>query len=431
MDDRNDQDYPFIKETIKQRPIDKRAVLKRAAVSAMCGIVFGLCAAVTISVCVPGILEQFEQKAEKQKTVKLSPPAEPESSSASEEDEESTGQEKVSDSEKESKEKASDSVTVEHIQNLFKMIQGIAEEPQKALVRVAGMTGDSDLLNDSLLTYGDEGGIVFLKNQKDFYIVTTSDHLGEMKTFWITFSNGDTAQGTLCGADPRTGIVVIRVPAENMDEETWEEIPSVPLSSDWNQEQTQPVIAIGNPVGDMDSLIYGNITSVSGKMNIADAEYPMITTDMAAGEGGGGVLLDMQGQMTGLIISDDGEKKSVIRAVSVARLSPLLEKLTNGEPLCYAGIMGTTISQEQAEQLEIPQGVFVDSVEDGSPAMTAGVQSGDILYQIGDQKISTMWDYSLILQDKNPGDHMTITLYRKNAAGAYVDVELSILIQEK
>ena len=224
---------------------------------------------------------------------------------------------------------------------------------------------------------------------------------------------------------------MIRVPIENIDEETWENIPAVPLSSEDDQEQTQPVIAIGSPAGDMNALIYGSITSVSGKLNIADDEYALITTDMAGSQKGGGVLLDMNGRMTGLIISNDNQENTVLRAVSVAEIKCLLEKLSNGEPICYTGIRGTTISKRQSEQLNIPQGIFVDRVEQGSPAMNAGIQSGDILYKVGDQRVLTMDEYSRVLQNKQPGDRMEVTLYRKSPAEEYVDVELNILIKEK
>ena len=430
MGNKKNQDYPFIKETIKQRPMDKRKVLEKLGVAAACGIVFGLSAVFIIMICMPGILDKYEQQIKKKETVQITPSIQP-SGDSSLQQETASVDKSTEEIDAANNEDIQEKSTVSHLQNIYKMVRKIAMEPQKALVRVAGITGDSDLLDDSLLTFGDEGGIVFIKNKDGFYIVTTSDRLEEIEKFRITFSNGKSAEGEFCGADSRTNLVVIRVPIENIDEETWENIPAVPLSSEDNQEQTQPVIAIGSPAGDMNALIYGSITSVSGKLNIADDEYALITTDMAGSQKGGGVLLDMNGRMTGIIISNDNQENTVLRAVSVAEIKCLLEKLSNGEPICYTGIRGTTISKRQSEQLNIPQGIFVDRVEQGSPAMNAGIQSGDILYKAGDQRVLTMDEYSRILQNKQPGDRMEVTLYRKSPAEEYVDVELNILIKEK
>ena len=152
---------------------------------------------------------------------------------------------------------------------------------------------------------------------------------------------------------------------------------------------------------------------------------------MAAGNDGGGVLLDMDGKMIGIILDHEEEKSCVIRAVSVAQLGTLLEKLSNGEPICYAGLIGTTISQIQSESRDIPGGVYIDRVESNSPAMVAGVQSGDILHRINGEEITTMREYSIRLQNMKPGQQAELTVYRKNPSGEYVDVELDVLIKQK
>lgn len=421
MVDKKDQDYPFIKETIKERPIDKKTVLRRLAMAAACGIVFGICAVVTVMAFMPNIFRQFEKEARKPETVQLSPPAKPDSEQGTD----------LQTAESDRQAETEDMESAEHLKNVYNTIREIAKEPRKALVHVTGLTDTEDLLDDSLLTYGDEEGIVFLKNKDAFYILTTSDELEKADKFKITFSNGVMAEGDLCGADPRTKLVVVRVPVKNIEEECRDEITAVTLSSETEQQQTEPVIAIGNPNGDTNSLIYGNITSVSGKLTIPDAEYTLITTDMAAGNDGGGVLLDMDGKMIGIILDHEDEANSVIRAVSVAQLGTLLEKLSNGKPICYVGLIGTTISQMQSESREIPGGVYIDRVESNSPAMAAGVQSGDILHKINDREITTMREYSLQLQSMKPGQQAELTVYRKNPSGEYVDVELDVLIKQK
>lgn len=420
---KKNQDYSFIKETIKQK--DKKATRKKLAVAAACGIVFGLSAVFTFMLCMPWIMDMLEKKGQMRETVQFSPPEEV-SDQEKEAAQDTSPEKEESDSDTAKEQTENDSAA--RILEYYRTIQNIAAEPRKALVRVAGMTGDSDLLDDSFLTYGNEEGIVFYKNEQAYFILTTSENFEKLKTFRITFSNGDTAVGSLCGADKRTKIAVLRVETDVISEETRKEIPAVSLCPERDEEIMQPVIAIGSPSGDMDSLFSGTITSVAGELNIADAEYSMITTDMVSGKDGGGILLNMQGQMVGLIVSDDEDDDFVLRAVATSQIGALLEKLTNGEKICYAGIIGSTITMEQSQRLDIPQGVYVDRVEQNSPAMTAGIQSGDIIHGFGDQEIATMQEYSRILQHTEPGTRMKINLYRKNTE-EYVDVELNIIVQ--
>ena len=71
MGNKKNQDYPFIKETIKQRPMDKRKVLEKLGVAAACGIVFGLSAVFIIMICMPGILDKYEQQIRKKRSYRL------------------------------------------------------------------------------------------------------------------------------------------------------------------------------------------------------------------------------------------------------------------------------------------------------------------------------------------------------------------------
>ena len=62
MGNKKNQDYPFIKETIKQRPIDKRELMKKLGIAGACGIVFGLCAVFVMMICMPSIFDKYEQR---------------------------------------------------------------------------------------------------------------------------------------------------------------------------------------------------------------------------------------------------------------------------------------------------------------------------------------------------------------------------------
>ena len=121
----------------------------------------------------------------------------------------------------------------------------------------------------------------------------------------------------------------------------------------------------------------------------------------------------------------------MIRAVEATQLRSLLEGMANGDDICYIGIHGATISEYQVENLELPEGIYVDSVEADSPAMTAGVQSGDIVHTLDGQEIRSMDDYSSMLQSLNRGSKVKLEIYRRNSYGTYVNVELNVIIKEK
>lgn len=250
--------------------------------------------------------------------------------------------------------------------------------------------------------------------------------------FQVTFSNGDMADATLCKSDSRTGFLVFQVPFTDVKEATAKDIPQAALAGDDDIEQMDAVIAVGSPTGDYDSLVSGMITSVTGTMKVADEEYGMLTTNMVGSEDGGGLLLNMAGEVVGIIYGgQEDENNSAIRAVEATQLRSLLEGMANGDDICYIGIHGATISEYQVENLELPEGIYVDSVEADSPAMTAGVQSGDIVHTLDGQEIRSMDDYSSMLQSLDRGSKVKLEIYRRNSYGTYVNVELNVIIKEK
>lgn len=410
------ENYSFIKETIKEQPTDRRKLLGKFLTAAVCGVIFGSCAACTMALIVPGALEKIGTGSEQKATVTLTP------SVTAEAEQLTPTPQTVSEEQAESAQGQSD---------LSDGISQAAQVPRRSLVRISAAGDDSDLLDDSFLDYGEEEGFVFLKNSEAFYILMVSDQMREADRFMVTFSDGTAADGILCKNDLRTGFFVIKVPFTSVGEETREKIPAASLAVSDDMKQTDPVIAIGSPTGDYDSLVSGTITAVTGTLKIADEEYGMLTTDMAGSEDGGGILLNTSGEVVGIIWRQEEERTNVIRAVETAQLRPLLEGMANGADICYIGIEGATISSYQSENLDIPRGVYVDSVEEDSPAMSAGIQNGDILHALNGEEVQSMEEYSSVLQGLGRGVHTTVKVYRKNPSGEYADVELKVTIKEK
>lgn len=409
------ENYSFIKETIKEQPTDRKRLAGKFLTAAVCGVIFGACAAGTMALIVPKALERFGTAPDQKAVVTLTPSVKAEQVTPTPE---ATEQEKTS-------------ASTAWQNNLSDGMSQIAEEPRRALVRISAAGEDSDLLDDSFLEYGDEEGFVFLKNSEAFYILTVSDQMQEADKFTVTFSDGTVTDGILCKKDLRTGFFVIKVPFTSVDEETQEKIPAAPLVTADDMKQTESVIAIGSPSGDYDSLMGGTITSVTGTLKVADEEYGMLTTDMVGSEEGGGILLNSSGEVAGIIWNQEEDRTNVIRAVETAQLRPLLESMANGEDICYIGIMGATISSYQSENLDVPRGVYVDAVDEDSPAMTAGIQNGDILHALDGQEVQSMEEYASVLQGLNKGTRTTVNVYRKNPFGEYEDVQLKVTIKEK
>ena len=85
--------------------------------------------------------------------------------------------------------------------------------------------------------------------------------------------------------------------------------------------------------------------------------------------------------------------------------------------------MTETIEKEQG----IPRGVYVRTVEAESPAMAAGIQSGDVITSIGKAKVTTLNAYQNSVIQYKTGEVVTLHGKRKGNDG-YVEIDFKVTI---
>lgn len=431
MDKKSEPDnYHFIKETIKEERKDRKHLLKKIIGISGGGLLFGACAAAGFAFFAPFAIDQLYSRFGEQAEISLTEDvsfSEDTAEAGNEKREEQT-EPPLSQGEKTS---GSSTSLLESYEETYDEVLRVSEEPRKALVRVCGIGNDEDLLDNTFVSYGDEQGIIFYESEKDYYILTGSKGLGATVQQRVTFCNGSSVAAEMCGIDRELNLAVIRVAKAEVKKETREEISVVTLGDAHDSLQAKPVIAIGSPSGDPDAVIYGMVTSVSGKLNVSDWEFDLLATDMKGCPDGSGVLLDTSGKLIGVIVHVEGETTNIVRAVSLTQLRPLIEILSNKGGIRYLGIDGSSFSKIQKANMDVPDGIYVNGVKSNSPAMTAGVKSGDIISAVGDVKVQNMQEYTRALQEMEKGQGVTLVLYRSSADGRYVEMEIKMTIEER
>jgi serine protease Do len=282
-----------------------------------------------------------------------------------------------------------------------------------------------------LTEYDDTEGIIFLENNSFLYILTDGTDFDEADTLQVTFSDESIIEGHLCETDKETGLSVISVALKDISQKTLSAISVAELGDSYSVEQASSVIAIGSPAGERDAVMYGVVTSVSGKLSVSDAEYSLITTDIHGSGKSQGFLLDTSGKIVGLLVNPSGNESGYLRALAISQLCPLIERLSNGETSSYIGIHGITINSAKAAARSMPEGIYVESVDRDSPAMTAGIQNGDIITSLNGYTVKSVRTYMTYLQRLDAGDRVSITFSRVNLEGEYISMESTVIIKEK
>jgi serine protease Do len=92
----------------------------------------------------------------------------------------------------------------------------------------------------------------------------------------------------------------------------------------------------------------------------------------------------------------------------------------------YIGVSLLEVSRKTAVSLGAEKGgVLIDDVEKGSPAAQAGLQAGDLIVAIDDEKIFEAEDVQEVIWEKDEGDIARIT-YLRNRQASTVDVKVEL-----
>ena len=160
-----------------------------------------------------------------------------------------------------------------------------------------------------------------------------------------------------------------------------------------------------------------------------DKNYSVYTTDIVAGENGSGVLINTKGEVIGVVIQDfsGSQDVSTLTAVAVDEITGIVQSLRNGKDIPYVGVYLSTVTDDIAEDYDIPKGVYIKEVVADSPAMKAGLQNGDVITHINGDLIVTDEMFSEKIAQLIPGTTCEILVKRQNG-NEYYEVKCTVTI---
>lgn len=423
---RPDQEFDFMKEKIKERPINKKKLIRRTIITASMAVVFGLVACLTFLVLEPLFSNWLYPEEEPQQIVF---PAEDEEMLP--EDmliEETATDEETEEEEQESLTEVEWELEVEDYQLLYDKLYALYEEKSKSIVTVTGVKADIDWFNNPYETEGQTSGLIVADNGKEYWILVDNKPIDKAEAIRVTFTGNVQVTAQLKGTDAITGLAIIGVALKDVPTEARENIVVASLgSSGGNKMLGRPVLALGSPAGTGRSIAYGMITSSGNVIHLPDSSYKLLTTDMYGSPNASGALLNLHGQVIGIINQShvDESMPNQLCAIGITEIKDTIERISAGRSQAYLGIYGTNVTEEAREELNIPMGAYVTEIEIGSPAMQAGIQSGDIITRIGETEVVSYQDYVNQLGKANPEESMSIMIMRQGQQ-EYREMEITV-----
>lgn len=426
----------FITERIKERPVNKKKLLQRTLITISMAGIFGLVACLTFLLLQPIVSNWLypEQKTEivyfPEETDEMLPEDMMIEDNATNEDLQQTVESVIAQGGKIEEVLSKWILNRNNYYQLYNAMGNYTKELQRAVVTVTGVSSDKEWLNNTVENSMQVSGAVIANNGVEFLILADSTALEGADSIWVSFYNKRKAQATIKQKDVATGLAVYAVPLDTIPEEMWGLVEIATLCTSSNAIVVgNPIVAMGSPMGVENSLQYGMISACDVKWNTVDANYKLFYTDMLKCQNASGIIFNLQGQIIGIITQDKTVEtnENYMAAMSVPELINAITRMCNGNVEPYVGIKGISVTAEANVTNGVPFGAYVREVEMESPAMLAGIQSGDIIISVGTDSVVTFDDYSKIIADTDPGQMIRVVVKRQ-VQEDYKDIILQITV---
>ncbi len=257
---------------------------------------------------------------------------------------------------------------------------------------------------------------------KEGYIVTNNHVIAGAEDVEVTLHDNQTFKATVIGTDPTTDLALLKIEAS--------ELVSLPFVNSDDVKIGEWVLAVGNPFS-LNSTVTAGIVSAKGRnININRERFAVesfIQTDAAINPGNsGGALVNLQGGLIGIntaIASPTGSYSGYGFAVPSNIVNKVVEDLLEYGKVQRGvlGVMIRSVNGNLANQmdLDLNDGVFVDSLLENSAAGAAGIRPGDVITEVDGHRVRTSPELQELIARKRPGDEVAITLDRDGKSQTY------------
>lgn len=289
-------------------------------------------------------------------------------------------------------------------------------------------------------------GIIVGKTDDELLIVSNNHVVESADTLTVTFIDGSEAQAQVKGLDSDMDLAVIAVSLNDLSDDTKNAITVATLGSSDDLKLGEPVIAIGNALGYGQSVTNGIVSALNREITLENGSTGLengstgtfIQTNAAINPGNsGGALLNMNGEVIGINSNKIGGTavEGMGYAIPITSASPIIADLMERQTrtkvaedeVGYIGISPQEVTSQISQMYNMPEGIYVVSVEEGSAAANAGIMKGDIITKFDGSSISSYSDLQKMLQYYAAGDSVTITVQRPQN-GEYVSIELNLTL---
>lgn len=230
----------------------------------------------------------------------------------------------------------------------------------------------------------------------------------------VILHDGTRYSASIVGVEAGNDIAVLKIDAANLSAAAFGDSDSLSVG--------ETVYAVGNPLGELEfSMSTGHVSALDRAIKTGDSTEPinMFQIDAAVNSGNsGGPVYNARGQVIGVVTAKyrDTGVEGIGFAIPINDAAGIAHDLVTKGYVTGKAYLGVRLDERYnalySQYYGMPLGAYVYSVDAGSSAEAAGIQSGDIITRLGDAEISSYSDLRTAVRRFSAGDTTELSLYR-------------------
>jgi serine protease Do len=284
-----------------------------------------------------------------------------------------------------------------------------SESPFDQFSRQFGFRGQNGMPQRHQVITGEGSGFFI---SADGYAVTNNHVVDHAQSVKVTTDDGTVYTAKVIGTDKKTDLALIKVDAKK-DFTFVKFADTPPRVGDW-------VVAVGNPFG-LGGTVTAGIVSARGRDIGAGPYDDYVQIDAPINKGNsGGPAFDMNGNVIGVntaIFSPSGGSVGIGFDIPAATAKLVVAQLKDKGYITrgWLGVQVQPVTADIADSLGMKQarGAMVDNPQDGSPAVKAGIEAGDVITAVNGADVKDARDLARNISMIAPGSSVKLDVLHK------------------
>ena len=250
----------------------------------------------------------------------------------------------------------------------------------------------------------------------DGYIVTNAHVVDGAGSIEVLLTDDRIFTASLIGSDEISDLAVLQIQAQDLIPAQFGDSAQLRIGD--------TVAAIGDPLGVKYRGTYtdGIVSAINRDVDMDGRTMTLIQTNAALNSGtSGGPLINCYGQVIGIntmkigAFTDSAGVEGIGFAIPSVTVKDIVDQLiqqgyVSGRPTL--GLDGEALSSFYQHYYRLPAGLYITHVVPGSDAQSKGIEDGDMLLSVNNQRITSMEDLQAVLYDHEVGDVVEAIIYR-------------------